>query len=451
MYTKENNSFYFIESGALSIPQGYTTTDSNGNAVVSAQFFKDYPNFFVADDSDYIVTSDNYTLKQKVRQPQGATVVMENETGEIKAMMGGRGAKGKQLFNRATSPRQPGSAIKPIGVYGPALQMSYEYAKDNKTMSLDTSDGSNWGKYITAGSVINDAPIKYNGKSWPKNWYSGFKGQMTLRTAVEQSVNTTAVKTYQQIGSDYSVSMMKKVGITTIDEDGDVNDLNPAALALGGMTNGISPLELTAAYAVFPNGGVYKSPISYTKVLNSSDEVLFDKSADEEKVYNEGVAWIMTDILRTVVTNGLGKSAAISSQPVGGKTGTTTDAYDLWFCGFTPQYTCAVWMGNDINMKLSAGSSACASIWSDIMSKVCADIPRASFKSKPSNVETVNGEYYIKGTYSKVSITKTGDSTEAASTTVETIATTTREATTASPSSDHTNAPSDATTPTTGN
>lgn len=430
MYTQEKGSFYFIESGALSIPQGYTTTDGDGNAVVSAKFFQDYPKFFQKDGDKYVVNSDNYSLKQKIRQPQAATVIMENSTGEIKAMMGGRGAKGKQLFNRATSPRQPGSSIKPIAVYGPALQMSYEYAQDNKTMKLDTSEGSNWGKYITAGSVINDQPIKYNGRSWPKNWYNGYKGQMTLRTAVEQSVNTASVKTYQQIGPDYSASMLKKVGVTSLDEEGDVNDLNPAALALGGMTNGISPLEVTAAYATFANGGIYKSPIAYTKVLNSNDEVLFEKTADEERVYNEGVAWIMTDIMRTSVTQGICGAASIGSQPVAGKTGTTSDSYDLWFAGFTPQYTSAMWMGNDINIELSAGSSASASFWADIMRKVCADLPRGSFKEKPSNVTTVNGEYYIEGTYSKVSITKTGDSTDDVSSAVSSATEKITEATT---------------------
>ena len=142
--------------------------------------------------------------------------------------------------------------------------MSYEYAQDNKKMKLNNSDGSDWGDYITAGSVINDAPVKNNGKAWPKNWYSGYKGQMTLRHAVQQSVNTCSVKTFQQIGAEYSASMLKKEGVTTVDEEGDVNDLNAAALALGGMTNGISPLEMTAAYAIFPNGGVYKTPIAYT-------------------------------------------------------------------------------------------------------------------------------------------------------------------------------------------
>ncbi len=339
-------------------------------------------------------------------------MVLENSTGEIKAMMGGRGAKGKQLYNRATSARQPGSSIKPIASYGPALQMSYEYAQDNKKMKLNNSDGSDWGDYITAGSVINDAPVKNNGKAWPKNWYSGYKGQMTLRHAVQQSVNTCSVKTFQQIGAEYSASMLKKEGVTTVDEEGDVNDLNAAALALGGMTNGISPLEMTAAYAIFPNGGVYKTPIAYTKVLNSSDEVLFEKTAEEERVYDEGVAWIMTDILHSVVTEGLGKNARISNQPSGGKTGTTTDKYDLWFVGFTPQYTAGVWMGNDINIKLNDGGSASASFWGNMMSRICADLPTASFREKPSNVKNVNGEYYVDGTYSKTSLTKTGDSAD---------------------------------------
>lgn len=116
--------------------------------------------------------------------------------------------------------------------------MSYEYSKENKTMDLDSSDGSDWGKYITAGSVINDAPMQYGGRTWPKNDYGGYRGQMRLRKALEQSVNVCAVKIFQQIGADYSSSMLKKVGISTLDEEGDVNDLNPAALALGGLTYG---------------------------------------------------------------------------------------------------------------------------------------------------------------------------------------------------------------------
>lgn len=433
MYTKDNGSFYFIESGALSIPQGYKTVDGDGNVVISGEFFTDYPDFFKKTDDGLVVASGNYTLKQKVRQPQGAMVIVDNSTGQIKAMIGGREIKGKQLFNRATSPRQPGSAMKPIGTYGPALQMSYEYQRDGKTMRLDTSEGSDWGKYITAGSVINDAAMTYGGRSWPTNWYGGYKGDMTLRTAVEQSANVPAVKTYLQIGPDYSSSMLKKNGITTVDDEGEVNDLNPAALALGGMTSGISPLEMAAAYATFVNGGVYNEPISYTKVLDSKDEVLFEKKSEGKQVYNEGVAWIMTDILRTTVTKGIAGSAAISSQPVGGKTGTTSDNFDIWFCGFTPQYSAAVWMGNDINMELNSGSGETARMFSSVMGRICADIPRESFKSRPSNVEVVNGEYYVKGTYSKVSMnnSSSGSSSSEASTAItETIPSTIIESTT---------------------
>lgn len=447
MYLNEDGAFYCIKGGALSVPQGYKTVDGNGNVIISAQFMADYPEFFKKEGNNLIVSSDNYTLQQKTRQPQSAMVIMENNTGEIKAMMGGRGVKGKQLFNRATSTRQPGSSIKPIGVYGPALQMSFEYERDGKQMTLDTSEGSDWGKYITAGSLINDAAITQNGRAWPKNWYSGYRGQMTLRKSVQQSVNVNAVKTYQQIGPDYSSSMLKKVGISSIDEEGDVNDLNPAALALGGMTNGISPLELTAAYATFPNGGVYKEPISYSKVLNNDGEILFEKKSEEEQVYDEGVAWIMTDILRTVVTQGIARQASIGSQPVGGKTGTTDDKFDIWFSGFTPQYTAALWMGNDVNIQLSSSSERTASFWSEVMSRVCENIPYASFRDKPSNVISVGGEYYTDGTYSKV--TKKTTKTKASKTeTTETTTTSPPETTTQQTTTEQTTTQPTATTTT---
>ena len=405
MYTKDADGIlYFIESGALSIPQGYKKINNDGNCVISAQFFTDFPDFFKKGDGGTLLVGDeNYTMKQKIRQPQAAAVIMENSTGEIKAMMGGRGATGKQLYNRAVHPRQPGSSIKPIAVYGPAIQMSYEYEEGNKKMSLDKSDGSDWGKYLTAGSVINDALTKDgNGKVWPKNDDLRYHGDVTMREAVQRSLNVCSYKTFRQIerneGAEYSMSMLKKVGITTLDDE---NDLNPAALSLGGLTNGISPLEETAAYATFPNGGVYKTPIFYTKVLDSNGDIIFEKTTEETQVYDEGVAWIMTDVLRSVVTHGIAGSAAISTQPVGGKTGTTSNKYDIWFSGFTPQYTMSLWMGNDINMSVADYSYKSAAFWSAIMGRVCADIPRDNFFERPDNVISVGGEYYTKGTYSR--------------------------------------------------
>ena len=440
MYKKEDDgTFYFIESGALSIPAEYKTLDENGNCIVSAQFFTDHPDFFNSSEGGLSVSEENYTLKQKIRQPQAAAVIIENKTGEVKGMMGGRGATGKQLYNRAVNPRQPGSSIKPIAVYGPALQMSYEYQKSNKKLSLDTSEGSDWGKFVTAGSVINDSLTKDgNGKVWPKNDDGGYHGPTTVREALQQSLNVCSYKIFQQIdrneGAEYCLDMLKKNGITTLDDTG---DLNPAAISLGGLTYGLTPLEEAAAYETFVNGGVYKTPVFYTKVLDSNNNILFEKHAEETQVYDPGVAWIMTDVLESVVTKGIGRSAYISSQPAGGKTGTTSNMYDIWFSGFTPYYSMSLWMGNDINMSVSNYSYKAAGFWAAIMGRVCEDLPRASFSEKPENVTQVGGEYYTEGTYSKVakrkSKSKTKKSTTETETTTTTAAPTTAAPTTAAP------------------
>ena len=412
----DDGKFYFIESGTLSIPSDYKSLDDNGNCIISAQFFEDYPDFFKKSNDDenagYIVDNDNVALKQKVRQPQAAAVIIENKTGEVKGMMGGRGATGKQLYNRAVNPRQPGSSIKPIAIYGPAIQMSYEYHEANKTLNLDTSEGSDWGKYVTAGSVINDAKTTDgNGKTWPYNDDHSYHGDQTMREALQQSLNVCSYKIYKQIdanvGSDYCIDMLKKSGITTVNK---ADDSNPAAMSLGGLTRGLTPLEETAAYSVFPNGGVYKTPIFYTKIVDSNGNVIFEKKAEETQVYDPGVAWIMTDMLRSVVTSGLGRSASISSQPAAGKTGTTSNMYDIWFSGFTPQYSMALWMGNDINMSVSNYSYKAAGFWGAIMGRVCEDIPQGSYFAQPSNVTRVAGEYYTTGTYSKVSKKKSKES-----------------------------------------
>lgn len=424
MYIQDSGKLYSIEGGALSVPQGYKTKDAKGNCIISAEFFKDYPTFFVAgNDGQMLVNSGNYTLKQKVIQPQASVVIFDYKTGGIKAMVGGRGVSGSMLYNRALSAQQPGSSIKPLAVYSTALQYSYEAEKKGETLRLTTSDGSNWGKYITAGSVINDAPMTQGGRTWPKNWYSGYRGHMTLRTAVEQSVNVCAVKTYQQVGPEFTIEQLKKMGITTVVEDKDgANDLNPAALALGGMTKGVSPLEMAAAYGIFPNEGLYTEPVAYTKITNSNDEIILEKTPETTEVLNEGVAFIMRDILRSVVTNGIGSTASFGGQPVCGKTGTTNDNFDAWFVGFTPQYSCAVWLGNDINIELTQGSASAARLWRTIMSKVCAGLPYGQYPSKPSNVESINGEYYTKGTYSKVALptSETETSSEIPTTTVPT-------------------------------
>ena len=418
IYVMQDGVFYCMNGGVINIPQKYKTRDNDSNLVISGKFFKDYPDVFQFVSGGISVSSKNYTLKQKVIQPQSAMVIFDYKNGGIKAMVGGRNTEGRMLFNRATSPRQPGSSIKPMGVYGPALQNGME--KANSGIKNSPSEGNSYGQLWTAASVIDDAPLYIQGKLWPKNWYSGYRGLQTMRQSIEQSINVNAVKIFSDIGVQNSLNFLKKCGITTVVESGDVNDMNAAALALGGMSRGVSPLEMVAGYSTFANEGNYTKPISYTKVTNKKGEVILEKSAVKERVMDEGIAFIMTDMLHSVVTNGIAGSAAIGSQPVAGKTGTTSDNYDAWFVGFTPQYAASVWIGNDINVELSQGSVSAAKVWSKIMKQVVEGLPAGSFPSAPSDVisvavdtksgrlpselstldprGTVRNEYFIKGT-----------------------------------------------------
>jgi penicillin-binding protein 1A len=299
-------------------------------------------------------------------------------------------------FNRALEPRQPGSTMKPLGAYGPAIQMSAEGEK--------IEDGEkSFGEYWSPLSIIIDEKFEYQGKVWPNNWWgSGYRGPTTLRKSVEQSMNINAVKVQLNVGADRSVDFLKKLGITTLVEKGNVNDLNPAALALGGMTKGAKPMEMASAYGVFANAGVRAAPLSYTKVLDRNGNVILDGSTEKTRAMDEGTAFIMNDILRTTVSRGIAGSAAVSGVPVAGKTGTTSDNFDAWFVGNTPKYSMAVWIGNDVNLELSDGSSSAARLWSKIMSQVMDGREVGEYPAMPDNVikGSVSGmsDYFIKGT-----------------------------------------------------
>ena len=397
LYKQDDGALYFIEGGSLSIPAGYTSFDGDGNCVIAAKFREDFPAFFKEGDGKLTVSKDNYQTGQKMRQPQAAAVIIDNETGRVAAMTGGRGARGKQLYNRATSPRQPGSSIKPLAAYGPALQQSAELAKQGEKPSLKVIGSDNWGDYITAGSVIDDAPLKLNGKTWPRNDSGGYGGPMTLRKAVQQSVNVVAVKVFRQVGIDYSIEMLQKVGISSLVLEGEPNDKHDA-LTLGGMTKGVSPLEMTAAYATFASGGTYREPIFYTQVTDASGQSVLENVQEEERVYDDSVAWIMTDVLKSAVLYGTGKNAQVDGWDVASKTGTTSSKYDIWFSGFTPRYTMALWMGSDVNIALANYSSAAAAFWSHIMTAVSEGLPGERFPSMPPSVVKVDDEYYAIGT-----------------------------------------------------
>lgn len=404
MYIIESDgSFYSIEGGTILVPAAYKTLGDNGDLIIDASFFDDYPDFFSVEGDTYSVKRGAYTLKQMVRQPQGAMVISDYTNGHIKAMIGGRDTMGQNLYNRATTPQQPGSSIKPLSIYSTALQQGADAAESGAPM--DFIDYGNdqmtegYGSYWTAASLINDAPMVMNGEVWPSNWYNDYRGQMTLRESVEQSVNVNAVRVYQQLGDEAIVEQLKNFGISTVADDSSesTNDLNPAALALGGMTEGISPLEMSAAYGTFPNEGVYTEPVVYTSVLDRADKELLTSKPDTKEVMSDGVAFIMSDILRTTVTEGIASAGAVGTQVTAGKTGTTNDQFDVWFCGFTPQYSAALWIGNDFNIELTEGSSSAAALWASIMREATYGMD-GSLPSQPSSVINVNGEYFISGT-----------------------------------------------------
>ncbi len=367
---KQDDIFSIIRGGRILIPNTYKSLDEDGNVVIDKSFLNDNPDFFVSSGDALLIHEKNYNLNAEVIQPQSAMVIMEPTSGEIKALVGGRNVSGSRMFSRATSPAQPGSSIKPLAVYTPALDNGF-----------------------TAGYVIDDAPM-FNDKNevWPKNWYSGFKGLVTLRYAMQQSVNVAAVKICDAVGIETSKAYLKKFGVTSILETGPINDNNTAALALGGMSHGISPLEMTAAYGTLANKGIYNEPISFTKVEDKSGKVIIDNKPERHTVVEEDVAFIMTDILESSVTSGTGWRAKLYDRndtiPVAGKTGTTTNNYDAWFMGYTPYYASGLWIGNDLDIKLSQGSTVSAQLWGKIMKQVHEGLSAKSFE-KPNNIISV--------------------------------------------------------------
>jgi len=388
----------------VSIPSESKSYDDSRNLLISKEFLDSNPTFFNKDDSENLtIDKENFSISSKgVVQPQSASVVVDYSTGSIKALMGGRNISGQKIFNRAINPRQPGSSIKPLAVYTPAIDMG-----------------------MTPATVIDDIPhYGADGSLWPKNWYKEkYWGLSTIREAIVWSQNVVAVKTEEKVGLANSVDFLKKMGITTVRESGTYNDINLSALALGGMTEGISPLEMAAAYGSLGNKGVYIKPRTFTKITDNSGNVLYENDPWKEFVVDEKTAFLMTDMLHEAVTAGTGARAKFESSntkmPVAGKTGTTSDNYDAWFVGYTPYYSASVWIGNDLQVELDSGSRSSAILWQSFMSKIHEDYPDTSYE-KPEGIitlavdtksgklptelsyldtrNTVRNEYFAKGT-----------------------------------------------------
>ena len=401
-YRVVDDKLYSIQGGYINIPSTYKSLDGDGNLVVSAQYFEDYGDSAKKTDDGIVFKKDSYSLSSMTLQPQGAMVIVENGTGKVKAMVGGRAFKGQKLLNRALNARQPGSSIKPLAVYGAALQKSYELAEKGEkwnfiNFEIDRQGTRGWGDYVTVHSSIEDERTYIEDRYWPNNYSRTFTGKNTFKTAIQKSINTCAVKLQLQIGNEFSMNQLEKFGITTAidDESKEANDMNPAALALGAMCEGVKPLEMALAYAAFPAGGQVNSAICYTKVEDRNGDILLKGESEATEAINEGVAFIMTDVLQSVVkANGY---IHLDDVQPGGKTGTTNDKYDLWFDGFTPSYAASLWIGTDMNVEMNAESFQTAQFWGKIMNQ----IPKAlegSYPKQPSNVISRYGEYFTEGT-----------------------------------------------------
>ena len=314
-----------------------------------------YPS--LRDPSDKVYRSKNsdgtYT---EIIEPQAACAVLDYRSGELKAIVGSRTkVTARKTLNRATDMKMPvGSSIKPIAVYAPALELG-----------------------ASPASVVFNMPIPIAGwkdargnDSWPKNYGGGgYVGPETLRAAMAKSHNTAAAQTLMtMVGVDRSVDFLHRLGV----DDGHI-DATPFGLSLG--SSGITPLQMTVAYGVLANGGVYQEPISVLGISDSRGDVVWDghQHQDRRRVFSESTSYMIVDMLKSVVSSGTGTSAKIKGQTVAGKTGTNSDQKGVFFAGLTGYYSSALWVGHDNYKALSSkstGSGAAAPLWQAYMAKI---------------------------------------------------------------------------------
>jgi penicillin-binding protein 1A len=334
---------------------------------------------------------DNYKDDNGLTQPQVAIVSVDPHNGHILAMIGGRG---QDSFNRATmAERQPGSAFKPF-VYAAALTK----------------------KKLTPDSSMEDKKVTYGGWS-PKNSSNSYSGTMSLRQALAMSVNTIAVQLCDEVGSDEVISTAEKMGIHSLVKSGSTNDRN-LAMALGGLTRGVTPLDMASAYGTFANKGVHVAPTPIVKILDRNGNVLEDENNSRRdtaktSALSERVAYYMTSMLESVVQYGTGTGANIG-RPMAGKTGTTDDNKDAWFVGYTPDIVTAVWIGDDTGSHSLGevyGGTIPATIWRDYMEDAVKGSESHDF-SVPTGMEKLTP---VKREAPKASTTekKSADTTKA--------------------------------------
>ncbi|MBQ3076044.1 MAG: PBP1A family penicillin-binding protein [Clostridia bacterium] len=337
----EQTAKKMLYNGGLQI---YTTIDRNLQSKVDAIYANDA----------------NFPSHGTGVQVQSAVTVIDQSTGNIVAIHGGRGEKGPLDFNRATmAHRQPGSSIKPLSAYSVALEKGL----------------------INYSTVFDDTPFKAepSGYTWPKNHNKLYEGLVTVSHAVRNSKNTIAVKVVDLLGTKTSYDFLRtKFRLSTMVP----SDMDYAPLALGGFTEGVTNRDMATAYAAIANNGVYNKSKTYTKVLDSAGNIVLDNTyGSSEVILSEDTCAVMTKLLQEVVTSGTGTAVTLRRKiDVAGKTGTTSDSKDLYFCGYTPYYTAAVWVGYDKPKSLYGFTSgqrrttASTYLWDQVMTAVHEDI-----------------------------------------------------------------------------
>ncbi|ADZ21353.1 penicillin-binding protein 1A [Clostridium acetobutylicum] len=334
-------------------------------------------------DNNSTLKSYSYADKNGIIQPEAAATLFDYHTGEIKAIVGGRGQQPPSSYNRADSSnylRSVGSSIKPLTVYAPAI--------DTKLATEDT--------------IVNDSPLssdvaeKYGSNGVPYNPHNddgGYSGPVNLKTALTKSINLVAIKLEDKLGLSTGAAYAQKFGLTLNNDD----KSSIAALSLGEI-RGSNTTTMAAAYGVFGNNGLYSEPRLYRKVVDKTGKVLLENNYSTRKVISPQSAYIMYDLLKGPVSaGGTGSYARFGDMPVAGKTGTASDSKNLWFCGLTPYYSAAVWVGNDQPTKLSLGSNDVAEIWGEIMKMANVNLTVKDIDA-PGGVTKIGDSYYIDGT-----------------------------------------------------
>lgn len=361
-----------VYSGGLKI---YTTVDPFVQKTMESVY---------EDDSNFVTLSGTV-------QPQSAMIVMST-TGDVLGIVGGRGKKtANRVLDRATqSKRQPGSSIKPLTIYSPAIEYGlitpYSVFDDSPSMYISSS-----------GQLLEDNTPAQGKKAWPDNYYTPYRGLITVMEAVQDSANTVPVRVLKeltpQVSFDYAStklglkSLVKKrvVGSRTY------SDVGYSPLALGALTDGVTLLEMVSSYVPFVNDGIYTEPRTYTKVLDHDGNVLLNNVPSIEVAMSTRTVYYMNTLLQNVVNKGTGARAKIAGIATAGKTGTTESNKDRWFMGYTPYYVGGVWYGYDTPKTITGvGANPALVAWKKVMDILHKNLPNASFKT-PDNL--------VKATY----------------------------------------------------